>query len=136
VGRLKHNPDHLDCKTWQAIRQNSIEVRWKHILLIVLNPLLKILVEVINFFMGDIKVNATCEQLNEFYEIVVIVFIQEVAFEKHGARYNVQIEWVSAIIFAFSDATLGTQDPNVAGIVFPAQKVASLMASHTAFIIT
>jgi hypothetical protein len=86
VGRLKHHPDHLDCRTWQAIRQNSIEVRWKHVSLIVLNPLLEILVEVINFFIGDFKVNATYKQLNEFYEMVVMAFIQEVAFEKHRCK--------------------------------------------------
>jgi hypothetical protein len=51
-----------------------------------LNPLLEILVEVVNFFMGDFKVNATCKQLNKFHEMVVIAFIQEAAFEKHGCK--------------------------------------------------
>jgi hypothetical protein len=48
-----------------------------------------------------------------------------------GARYNIQMEWVSAVICDLSDAIFGTLEPNAAGTVFPVLKVASPIASHT-----
>ena len=75
---MKHNLGHLDSTTFQAIKQNQSE-RLNHIPLIVLNPLLEILVQVIDFFMHDFKVNAMCKQLDKFHKMVVIAFIQEAA---------------------------------------------------------
>ena len=48
-----------------------------------------------------------------------------------GAICSVQIEYVSAIMCAFSDAILGTLEPNAAGMVLPALYVASPITCHT-----
>ena len=85
MGSLKHDLGHLESTTWQAIKQNQSE-RLNHVPLVVLNPLLEILVQVIDFFMCDFKVNAMCKQLDKFHKMVVIVFIQEAAFKKHSVR--------------------------------------------------
>ena len=83
---MKHNPDRVDSRTWQAI---SIELfnpseKWKPLQLIVSNPLLEILVEIVNLFMRDFKVNAMCKQSDKFHEMVIISFIQKATFKKHG----------------------------------------------------
>jgi hypothetical protein len=49
--------------------------RWKHVQLIVMNPLLEFLLEIVNFFMCDFKINAIHKQSNKFHEMVIIAFI-------------------------------------------------------------
>ena len=61
-------------------------MRGGNIQLIVLNPILEILVKIVNLFLPDFKVNALCKQLNKFHKMFVIVFIQEVTLKKHRCK--------------------------------------------------